>query len=512
MSIDRIVRLRRRRLGARLASAVLLVGLAPAMAGAQENDVTIVLAAEPGTLDPCEAMSNDVGPVTLHNVVETLIQRDKVTGELVPHLATSWEQVDELTWRFALKDGVTFHDGTPFNAEAAKYAIDRSMNPDLTCQVRVKFFGDKTLDVSVVDDLTIEVTTEQPDPILPLMMSMHTLYSTSTPEGENTREAVGTGPYRVAEWAAGQRIVLERNPDYWGEVPAVERAEFQWRSESSVRAAMVQQGEADLAPVVAVQDATEELGRAYPNSETTRINVDSLKAPLDDVRIRAAMNYAIDREALRGTILSPEVIPATHLVLPQILGHNPAVETLPYDPDMARALVEDARADGVPVDTEIEFVGRIGHFPGVEELQEALTAMLLDAGLNVRLQWYEAAQKNRMQVKPFFEDRPPQLIIDQHDNNSGDAVFTLYARWHSDGSFSKTEDPYLDFLIDEGSKAVGDRRVDLFQAAHKRIVEGVLADVMLYHMVGYAAVGSRIAYEPSLETTNTIRLSDIGFN
>jgi peptide/nickel transport system substrate-binding protein len=512
MLVDQILPLQRRRLGAGLASVVLLLALAPAMAGAQEADVTIVLAAEPGSLDPCEATSNDVGPVTLHNVVETLTRRDKETGELLPHLATAWEQVDELTWRFELRDGVVFHDGTPFNAEAAKFSIDRSMNADFTCQVRVKFFGDKTLDVSVVDDLTIEVRTEEPDPILPLMLSMHTMYGTNTPADEMTRENIGTGPYRLAEWAAGQRIVLERNPDYRGERPAIEHAEYQWRAESSVRAAMVRQGEADLAPVIAVQDAGEDIGRAYPNSETTRVNVDSLKAPLDDVRIRAAMNYAIDREALRGTILSPEVIPATHLVLPQINGHNPDVETLPYDPDLARALIEDARADGVPVDTEIEFVGRIGHFPGVDELQEALTAMLLDAGLNVRLQWYEAAQKNRMQVKPFFEDRPPQLIIDQHDNNVGDAVFTLYARWHSDGSFSKTEDPYLDFLIDEGSVSTGERRTTLFQAAHKRIVEGVIADVMLFHMVGYAAVGPRIEYQPSLETTSAIRLSDISFN
>jgi len=495
-----------------LAPVVVAAALFVSAAGAQERSVTIVLSDDPTTLEPCFAMSDSVGRVTLHNVVEPLVQRDPTTGELLPGLATDWEQVDDLTWRFKLREGVTFHDGTPFDAEAAKYAIDRSMNTNLTCMVRVKFFGDRTLDVSIVDDHTIDVSTEDPDPILPLMMSTHTMYASSAPFDENTRDAVGTGPYRVAEWVPGQQIVLERYDDYWGETPEVERAEYQWRSESSVRAAMVQQGEADLAPNIAIQDVTDAVGRAYPNSETVRLNLDALKAPLDDIRIRAAMNYAIDREALRGTVLSPDVMLASHLVLPQILGHNPDVGIFPYRPDVARALIEDAAADGVPVDTEIEFVGRTGHFPGVQDFQEAITAMLLDVGLNVRLQWYEATQKNRMQVKPFFEDRPPQIIVDQHDNNMGDASFTLYARWHSDGSFSKVSDPYLDWLIEHGMETTGDERVWAFQRAHQRIAESVIADVMLYHMVGYAAVGPDIVFEPTLETNSAVRLNTIEFN
>jgi len=477
-----------------------------------EGTVTIVLSDEPTTLEPCEATSDVIGRVTLYNVVEPLVQRHPDTGELQPSLATEWEQVDDLTWRFHLREGVTFHDGTPFDAEAAKYSIDRSMNPNLTCMVRVKFFGDRTLDVEIVDDYTIDITTEEPDPILPLMMSTHTIYHPSAPFDENTREAIGTGPYEVAEYAMGQRVVLERFDDYWGELPEVERAVYQWRSESSVRAAMIQQGEADLAPNIAVQDVTDEIGEAYPNSETVRLNIDALTPPLDDIRIRAAMNYAIDREALIGSVLSPDAIPATHLVLPQILGHNPDVEVPGYDPEIARALIEDARADGVPVDTEIEFVGRTGHFPGVEDFQEAITAMLRQVGLNVRLQWYEAAQKNRMQVKPFFEDRPPQIIVDQHDNNMGDASFTLYARWHSDGSFSRISDPYLDWLIEEGMQSTGEHRVWAFQEAHERIVETHMADVMINHQVGYAAVGDRIDFEPKLETNSAVRLSTISFD
>lgn len=489
-----------------LASAALMVLGSQAWA----QGVTVVLPDEPPTLEACQSMENAIGRVGLGNIVESLTVRDQATGELKPHLATAWEQTGELTWRFHLREGVKFHDGSDFDAAAAKLAIDRSMNPDLTCSTRTKYFGDKTLDVSVVDDHTIDITTEAPEPILPLVMTTHVMYVIDSVDTGFVREPVGTGPYRLAEWPAGQHILLERFDDYWGEAPEVAEGRIVWRTESSVRAAMVQQGEADLAPIISPQDVTPEIGVAYPNSETTRLNLDLLMSPMDDIRIRAAINFAIDREMLKVT-LGPDVIIATQMFVPQISGYNPETKVWPYDPEQARALIEDARADGVPVDTEIEFVGRIGHFPGVAELQEAVHAMLLDVGLNVRLQWYEAAQKNAMQTKPFAEGRPPQIFVDQHDNNKGDAVFTVAAKYRSDAGQSRTVDPYLDYLIDYASEQPqGEERVAAWHRAMDR-VEAIIPDAMLYHMVGYAAVGERIDYVPTLATTNEVHLSDISF-
>lgn len=492
------------------ALAVLTAGATGALAQ-EAGTVTVVLPDEPATLEACQAMDNSIGRVSLGNLVETFTARDPGTGELMPKLATAWEQLDDLTWRFQLREGVTFHDGSAFNAETAKKAIDRTMNPELTCSVRTKFFGDRTLQAEVVDDYTIDIITEIPDPILPLMMTTHVIYAIDSTDAPFGREPVGTGPYKLEEWPAGQRIVLSRNEDYWGEAPEVETGIFQWRSESSVRAAMIAQGEADLAPVIAPQDVTEELGISYPNSETTRLNLDLLLPPMDDVRIRAAINYAIDRESLKVTV-GPDVIDATHMFVPQISGYNPKIEVWPYDPEVAVALIEDARADGVPVDAEIEFVGRIGHFPGVFELQEVITAMLNSVGLNVRLQMYEAVQKNQMQTRPYAEGRPPQIFVDQHDNNKGDAVFTAAAKWRSDSGQSKTEDPYLDFMIDHASQQpVGEGRVKAWHRVFDRVHE-LVPDAMLYHMVGYAAVSPRINYAPSLETNNEIHLYDITFN
>lgn len=493
-----------------IAPAALLAGLLPLAAGAQDGTVTVVLPDEPATLEGCMAMDNAIGRVNLGNIVEALTVRDTDTGELKPQLATSWTRVDDLTWRFELREGVTFHDGSPFDAAAAKRAIDRSMNPDTTCTVRVKFFGERTLETEVVDDHTIDIVTEIPDPILPLLMSTHTIYAVESVDEPFKREVVGTGPYVLADWPAGQQVVLERYPDYWGEQPEVETGIFQWRSESSVRAAMIQQGEADLAPIIAPQDVTPELGVSYPNSETTRLNLDMLLPPMSDTRVRAAINFAIDREALKVTV-GPDVVRATHMFVPQISGYNPNIPLWPYDANRARDLIELARADGVPVDTEIEFVGRTGHFPGVFEMQQAITAMLNEVGLKVRLQMYEAAQKNAMQNKPYAEGRPPQIFVDQHDNNKGDAVFTAAAKWRSDAGQSKVDDPYLDYLIDDAAqREVGPARVEAWHRAMER-VEALIPNAMLYHMVGYAAVGPRIKYEPNLETNNSVLLAKVTF-
>lgn len=162
----------------------------------------------------------------------------------------------------------------------------------------------------------------------------------------------------------------------------------------------------------------------------------------------------------------------------------------------------------MPVDDEIQLVGRIGHFPNAAEFHEVVAIMLNDIGLNVKLQWFEAAQKNRMQVKPFDEDRPPQIIVDQHDNTSGDPVFSLPARWSSDGSQSKTNDAELDRLMSEAAQATGDERVAKWKEVAERIDE-ILPDAMMFHMVGYAAVGDRIDFTPTMFTNSSIPLAQI---
>jgi peptide/nickel transport system substrate-binding protein len=498
-----------KRLGGLAASLFMLSMAGTALAA--DYDVTIVLNEEPSSLDPCEVASDHIGRVALGNIFEGLTSRDVATGEVLPALATGWKETDGNSWEFTIREGVKFHDGTDLTAASVKYAIDRTLNQNLTCESRTKFFGDDTYGVEIAGDNVIKITTPVRDPILPLKMSNVMIYPESVAFDDPVRTAPGTGPYALAEWASGQHIHLDVNPDYWGDKPSLKNGEYIWRSESSVRAAMVMQGEADFAPSIAVQDAKEGFAVGYPNAETVRLNLDSLLPPMDDIRVREAINLAIDRDAMLGTVLSSDATKATQLYLPSIAGWSDKVRMFEYDLDKAKALLAEARADGVPVDTEIQLAGRIGHFPNGQEFHEVVAIMLNELGLNVKLEWFEAPVKNKMQVKPFDPNRRPQIFVDQHDNTAGDPVFTVPGRWSTDGSQSKLSDAKLDGMIAAATAATGAERVAAWKAAAERIDE-LLPDAMMFHMVGFAAIGKDINYTPNMTTNSSIRLADITLN
>jgi peptide/nickel transport system substrate-binding protein len=498
-----------------LAAAPLAVlgGLAGIAQGQEEGAITVVLAEEPDIIDPCEASRSNVGTVVKQNITETLVEIDPKDGSITPRLATEWEQVDDLTWRFKLRDGVVFHDAEPFNADAVAYSINRTLDDSIDCEIRIKFFGGMTVTATPVDDLTIDIKTLDPAPILPTMMGTMTIVSPNTPMGERTRDPIGTGPYTLANWDVGQSITLEAFSDYWGEAPAVKKATYVFREESAVRAAMVETSEADIAPNIAVQDATsEEMDFSYFNSETSRVRIDTMLPPLDDVRVRKALNLAIDRDAFIGSIFSEDVVAATQLVVPSINGHNPDLEPYPYDPEQAKALLAEAAADGVPVDSEIRLIGRIGIYPNATEAAEAVAAMLGDVGVNVNLEMLEVGAWVDLLTKPFAEDRPPSLQMSQHDNNNGDAVFTVFNKYHSDGGQSMVANPELDAMIDEATVATGEERQKLWQEVFRTLHEDIISGIDMFHMVGYTRVNPRVNFTPDISTNSEMQLSQISFN
>ena len=285
-----------------------------------------------------------------------------------------------------------------------------------------------------------------------------------------------------------------------------------FRGESAVRAAMVAAGEADIAPNIAVQDATDpEMDHSYLNSETSSFRIDVTKPPLDDIRVRKAMNLAVDRDAMIGTLFSEDVVKATQMVVPSINGHNPNLEPYPYDPEQAKQLLDQARADGVPVDDEITLIGRVEIYPNATEHAEAVMAMLQEAGLNVKLNMMEVAGWVDTYTKPYAEDRPPQLVQTQHDNNNGDAVFTVFFKYHSDGAQSVLSDPKVDELIETATVSTGEERQKAWQEAFRMVHEDLIADIMMFHMVGYTRVGPDVDFTPDISTNSELQLSKIKF-
>lgn len=484
-------------------------------AAAQDDAITVALSEELDVVDPCMASRSNIGRVILQNVAETVTEL--VPGEgLQPRLAESWEDMGDGTWRFQLRDGVTFHDGSDLTAEDVAHSLARLKSASagsVVCEIGAKFFGGMTITTEVVDDLTIDVTADPAQPILPLLMSTVTVVPAETPMDSFVEQPIGTGPYTFDEYAIGQHIKMSANPDYWGEQPAVQSVTYVFRSESAVRAAMVETGEAGIAPNIAVQDATNpETDFSYPNSETVYLRIDNTTAPLDDVRVRRALNHAVDREAFVGTILADGTLLATGMTPPSTLGYNHDLEPYAFDPEKAKALLEEAAADGVPVDTEITLIGRTEQWGNVTETMEALLAMFQDAGFNMTLRMTEVAEWEDLYSKPFAEDRGPIIVASMHDNANGDPVFSMYFKYASEGLQSGVEDPQLDQMMADATAATGEEREQLWSDVFAYIHDDIVADVMLWHMVGFSRVSPRLDFQPSIKTNSELQLQQIELN
>ncbi|RDE07681.1 ABC transporter substrate-binding protein [Pelagibacterium lacus] len=492
------------------ASILALAAMWPALGAAQDTALTIALPAEPANIDGCNTTVTGIGVIVKENIVETLTTISPEDGSIQPRLATEWEDIGDGKYRVSLREGVTFHDGTPFDAEAVAFSIERLQSQEISCLDRTKIAGIE-ITTDIIDEHTIEIGAAPAQVLMPTLFSFIGVVSPNTPTDALSRSPVGTGPFAFEAWNA-DGVHVARYDGYWGEAPQVSEATYVFRGESALRAAMVEIGEADIAHDIAPQDAVNpDIDIPFLNGETTRMRIVMLP-PLDDIRVREALNLAFDREALLGTILSDRAQIATQFILPNINGHNPDLEPWPYDPARAQQLLDEARADGVPVDREIRLVGRIGFFPNQEEVLQAIQQMWAAVGFSVRLEMMESADWLRLVNRPYPADREAMLIQEQHDNNNGDAAFTMRFRYHTDGQQSEMNNAEVDRLIDTAEQSVGEERTLAFQEANRIIADEVIPAVPMYHMVSYMRVGSSISYEPNVLSLIQLELADITFN
>jgi peptide/nickel transport system substrate-binding protein len=427
-----------RNLALAVAAAVSAAGLSLA-AGAQE--ITIALGSEPTTLDP--QVRDDGGERAVNdNIYETLMART-AAGELVPGLAAAApEQVDATTWRFALRPGISFHNGEPFNADAVVHSVTRIINPEFNSE-QVSFFGTIT-GASKVDDLTVDIITSGPDPILPARM----YWMKMVPPGHSADAAfaetpVGTGPYKFVSWDRGNAIVLEANADYWDGAPAVQKVNYRFISEPGTRLSGLLAGELDIITnllpefVGEVPQAAHVQGQEHPI-----IILSSLGGPTADVRVRQALNYAIDKEALaEGLFEGYAEVEQGQLLSPTYFGYNPAVSAYPYDPEKARALLAEAGAEGAT----IELVGTAGRWLKDREMVETVAGFWQEVGLTVDVRIFEFNEYlNRLFDR---ETRAPAIfVVSSNELQDADRPFTAY--YHQTGIGSSNNDAELAAMID----------------------------------------------------------------
>ncbi len=496
-------------MGVALPSAGLSLGFMGAAAQETEPSGKIVLAmtVEPDTLENWRAYSTDGHPV-LRNIQEALLNRDPVTNELVGELATSWEQTDDVTWRFTLRQGVTFHNGEAFNAEVAAFGINYTWSPENNFQIYQYVGPDMT--ATAVDEYTLDVVTEAPDPILPSR-----LYFSPLPSKKQVEEApdtlpdnpIGTGPYIFKEWNRGQYILMEANPDWWGNTAedahgevTIKDAEFVFRGESSVRASMVVTGEAQFARFLAPEDnATTPQPKTAPSVETIFLRLDTMHPAMKDIRIRQAIGEAVDKQGIADQLFGGGE-PASQLVGPSATGYNDELEPYPYDMDHAKQLVQEAAADGVDVSAPITVATRQGIYLRNDEFAEYVANQLNEIGLSAHSEVIEIAQYNE-QFDVNYHDVPEDrgwIATNPHGNEIMDVSSTAQAYYSCDGGSSTYCNPELDKALDAAIPLTGEERQNALAEVTRMYYEDY-GSIPIIHMPLNYGLAAELTWEPRLD-------------
>jgi len=369
--------------------------------GSEVDKVVVLQGAEVRFFDPTQRFSStDANPNV--NIYETLI-RMNAAFELEPLLAVSWESVDETTWQFKLRDGVTFHNGEPFNADTVVAWFERLQTlEDLLPQASSSIDQLPLVHrVEKVDDLTVNFITTAPDPTL--IRRLTTYYTLITPskifeeEGPDAlaNKGVGTGPYRFVEWVKDDHVLLEANTDYWGEVPKVKQLEFRPVTEPSSRVASLLAGEAqivDALPLAAIQqlEANENV-EVRSVREATRIYWCQWNATgnehLKSLQVRQALNYAVDKQAIIDSILGGHAEQNASCVTFESFGYADVPE-YEYDPEKAKQLLAEA---GYPNGFTITIEAALGRTTGDTEIVQALIDYFRDVGVTLELVQHDFA-------------------------------------------------------------------------------------------------------------------------
>lgn len=332
------------------------------MTHAQEvgGTLTFALTEEPDTLDPQKTSTAVTGNI-LRYLGDTLITKD-LSGAYAPGLAESWEaSEDGLTWTFKLKEGISFHDGTPLDAEAVKASLERAVAPETASPIAGSLF-EPISDIEVTGPLTLSITLKEPfspflDNLADPRAAIISVSAAQSAGNQFGRAPVLTGPWEVSEWRSGDRITLSRNPDYaWGPdythagAPYIETLVFRVIPESATQVSAFEAGEVSVLTVPPTdverfqQDSRFELLDFLRKGVGLFMEFNVQQAPFDDVKVRTAMNHAINKDVIVQVALRGLGIPAYGVLPPSIWGYWEGIEQYAphYDPEKALALLNEA--------------------------------------------------------------------------------------------------------------------------------------------------------------------------
>lgn len=494
-----------------LVLAVALVGLALAQA---ERTLTIALRTAGGQLDPHLTAVQQDGFINL-NIFDRLIDLAD-DGSLVPWLARSWEPNDDASvWTLQLRDGVTFHDGTPFNAAAVAFNFDRMTDPLTASPISGPSMGAYRESV-VIDDLTIEVHFSQPEAVFPFnltapFMGIVSPTAVETYGAEFSNRLIGSGPFRLVSTIPRVETILVRNDDYaWGPDhmhpgPAhIERVRFVFINEQESRTATLSTGEAQIADeisVSAIERFQEDPSFEVYISSRVGINrghtINAMLFPTDDILVRRAIIHAMDREAINEVVFRGAYPIAYQALTRGVRFYDESLEGMyPYDPELAISLLEEAgwtefNAEGYRVkDGRVLEINHATWESAVSEPPALIAqALLREIGVKMNIEF-----PGNYNASIVALDSPYHTAL--LGVYSPDPGVLLRRAYHSSGigstNIAHFGDPELDALLDAGLQTPDDdERAEIYAEAQRIIAEAAI-NVPIYANIAVFAVNAQV--------------------
>lgn len=487
------------------------------------GDLIIAVLSDASSLDPHG--SNDVpSSVVQANIYETLVNRDE-NNEIIEGLATAWDQVDEDTWSFTLREGVTFHDGEEFNAEVVKMNLDR-IRDEAVASPRY-FLYEMITEIEVVGDYEVHITTEYP--FAPLLAHLShngggmispasieadyaALESGSDPGSVISEEPVGTGFFEFDAWNTGSEIRLVKNEDYWGEAVNVDSVTFRVIPDSQVRAADLETGNVHIADPVQPNEVARINNSGVASvlqtasSSLAYLGFNTEKEPFDNPLVRQAISLAVDRESIISGVYEDYGIPAIGPLAPGIFGYTEDIDVVEYNMDEARALLEEAgMSDGFS--TTIWTNDNPQRQAIAVLVQESLAELNITVEIEV------------MEFGAYLD----QTAAGEHDmfilgwsNPTGDADYGMYALFHSSqkgnpGNRSFYENPDVDALLDEGRReADPDARAAIYADVAQLLTDDAPMAFLLHTEYLNGVADSVSGF--SIDTSGIYQLKDVSIN
>jgi len=505
----------------RIAAAALFLVIGTATA----QELRIGLGAEPTAMDP---HYHNLSPNNslLSHVFERLVGQDE-RQRMVPELAESWRTIDPTTWEFKLRRNVKFHDGTPFTADDVIFSFERAPNVENSPSSFGIYVKGKT--VTKVDDHTIHIKTAAPYPLMPNDLS--TIYIISrkngqgakTPDYNSGKAAIGTGAYKLVEYTPGNRIVMQRNEQYWGQKPVWQRVTFRAIKSDPSRVAALLAGDVDFIDEVPATD----MERLKKEPKVTVAQVVSnriiylhldhfrddspfvrakdggpLKNPLRDVRVRRAISMSIDRDTIVSRVMEGMAIKAGQLLPDGFFGVSPKLKPIAYDPAGAKKLLAEA---GVPNGFRLTIHSPNDRYPNDAKIAEAVGQMLSRNGIDTQVVtmtqgvFFRDASTGSPEKGPKFS-----FILVGWGSGTGEAsspLKSLLATFDRDkgmgasnrGRYSNLQ---VDKLIDDALATVDDsKRAGLLARATELAIEDV-GIIPLHYQVNTWAMRKGFSYTP----------------